>query len=62
VDAGAEVPKLNDGAAETAVVAGAVVAAARVGAALDASAVEVGAPNEKPRKTKNSIKIGKRTR
>lgn len=53
VDAGAEVPKLNDGAAETAVVAGAVVAAVRVGAALDASAVELGAPNKKPSKNQN---------
>ena len=47
----AVVPKLNDGAEETAVVdvAGvALVAGATVGATLVASAVRVGALNEKP--------------
>ncbi len=45
-------PKLKDGAAETAAVdaAGAVACALTVGAAFAASAVEVGAPKEKPNK------------
>jgi hypothetical protein len=47
VVAGAVDPKLNEGTAVV-VVAGAVVAAVRVVADLEASAVEVGAPKQKP--------------